>query len=587
MNAEPIPVAQYLRMSTNLQQYSIANQTAALSAYAGVHGLDIVQTYVDSGRSGLMLKNRKALRQLLQDVVNNPPFKAIIVYDVSRWGRFQDPDEAAHYEFLCRQNGIQIHYCAEEFPNDLTLSSSILKFLKRTMAAEYSRELSVKVYSTLRRVAEAGHWAGSTPGYGFRRMLIAADGHRKQVLQNGEAKYLRSDRVSIVIGPPEEVSVVRLIYRMFLKDLLRPSQIVRELSRRGLSFDGRPWSFYAVKKILTDPKYCGVQLWGRTERKLKTPPKRLPKEQWVFAVTRGPRIVNQQTFERAQQRYFDRTDKKTNHQLLEQLRMLWRREGHLTAELIDASELTATVNTYRRRFGSVTKALELIGYRQQKKRIRCKIEESRGCSRRLRAHIIRQLTLLFPGRVRLGFRDGLVNLPEEDIDVVVAIARAYSVRGYPIWAVSPRREQSDSVTLLCLLDESNKGFRAFYVFSRLQVKHWTRIYKESEILSEGEKLLSLRSFYTAVVSANARIPQLQRVSKPSILIGVPEIARYLRQTPGIVRRLIREGMPTTRKDKYLTASPECLDQWIRENGTEWRPSRDTLGRYCSCSPTKE
>jgi hypothetical protein len=27
---------------------------------------------------------------------------------VGRWGRFQDSDEAAHYEFLCKMSGIQL-----------------------------------------------------------------------------------------------------------------------------------------------------------------------------------------------------------------------------------------------------------------------------------------------------------------------------------------------------------------------------------------------------------------------------------------------------------------------------------------------
>jgi len=83
-------------------------------------------------------------------------YAAVLVYDVSRWGRFQDTDEAAYYEFLCKQAGIPVHYCAEPFPNDSTVSSSILKALKRSMAAEYSRELGVKVYAGKKRLVRLG-----------------------------------------------------------------------------------------------------------------------------------------------------------------------------------------------------------------------------------------------------------------------------------------------------------------------------------------------------------------------------------------------------------------------------------------------
>jgi hypothetical protein len=30
-------------------------------------------------------------------------FDVILVYDVSRWGRFQDADESAYYEYLCKR----------------------------------------------------------------------------------------------------------------------------------------------------------------------------------------------------------------------------------------------------------------------------------------------------------------------------------------------------------------------------------------------------------------------------------------------------------------------------------------------------
>jgi DNA invertase Pin-like site-specific DNA recombinase len=254
-----IPAAQYLRMSTEHQQFSLTNQAAAIAQYAEQNGFVLVKTYTDSGRSGLWIRNRPGLTALLEDVVHGcKEYKAILVHDVSRWGRFQDTDEAAHYEFLCRRNGIPVHYCAEQFTNDLALPSVILKSLKRMMAAEYSRELSARTYGGLRRAAQEGFRLGSTPGYGFRRMLFSADGRPKQILRDGEEKSLATDRVKLVLGPPEEVRIVRMIFRMLLQERLRPSEIVRELSRRGITYYGRSWSFYAVKHVLTHPKYCGI-----------------------------------------------------------------------------------------------------------------------------------------------------------------------------------------------------------------------------------------------------------------------------------------------------------------------------------------
>ena len=111
--------AQYVRMSTELQRYSIENQAAAIAAYAQDKNLTIVRTYRDEGRSGLRIKGRTGLVGLIEDVQSGrADFDHILVYDVSRWGRFQDVDESAHYEFICRQGGVRVAYCAEQFDND-------------------------------------------------------------------------------------------------------------------------------------------------------------------------------------------------------------------------------------------------------------------------------------------------------------------------------------------------------------------------------------------------------------------------------------------------------------------------------------
>src|SRR5579862_4962777 len=98
-----IPAAQYLRMSTDRQEYSLDCQRAGIAAFAQQHGFEVCQTYCDEARSGLDLERRAGLSQLLQDVVGGKhSYGAILVYDVSRWGRFQDPDEGAHTNFCAR-----------------------------------------------------------------------------------------------------------------------------------------------------------------------------------------------------------------------------------------------------------------------------------------------------------------------------------------------------------------------------------------------------------------------------------------------------------------------------------------------------
>ncbi len=104
--------AQYVRMSTDHQRYSIENQAAAIATYAAQRNLTIVSTYADHGRSGVRLDGREALQRLIRDVRSGQAdFKLILVYDISRWGRFQDVDESAYYEFICKEAGIRVLYC--------------------------------------------------------------------------------------------------------------------------------------------------------------------------------------------------------------------------------------------------------------------------------------------------------------------------------------------------------------------------------------------------------------------------------------------------------------------------------------------
>src|SRR2546421_10803275 len=167
-------------MSTEHQRYSTENQADTIAQYATRYGFEIVRTYADHGKSGLRIEGRDALKQLLSDVESGGAgFRAILVYDVSRWGRFQDADESAYYEYICKRAGISVQYCAEQFENDGSPVSTIVKGVKRAMAGEYSRELSVKVFGGQCRLIELGYRQGGPPGYGLRRRLIDQSGEVK------------------------------------------------------------------------------------------------------------------------------------------------------------------------------------------------------------------------------------------------------------------------------------------------------------------------------------------------------------------------------------------------------------------------
>lgn len=181
----------YVRMSTEHQQYSTSNQLDVIKEYAKRHELEIVKVYSDDGKSGLNIEGRESLGEMIEEIKDGRAnYSHILVYDISRWGRFQDPDQSAFLEYICRSAGVSVHYCAEQFSNDGSPVSTIIKGVKRAMAGEYSRELSTKVFLGACRLIKLGFKQGGTAGYGLRRMLIDSTGQKKGLLKMGDLQHL-------------------------------------------------------------------------------------------------------------------------------------------------------------------------------------------------------------------------------------------------------------------------------------------------------------------------------------------------------------------------------------------------------------
>ena len=495
----PIRAAQYLRMSTEHQQYSLDNQASAIQEYASEQGFIIVRTYEDPGRSGLLLRHRLGLQNLLSDVVSGKAdYSAILVYDVSRRGRFADNDEAAHYEFLCRRAGIQVHYCAEQFANDGSLSSSLLKALKRTMAAEYSRELGVKVYAGKKRLVQLGFRVGGQAGYGLRRLLLSADGKWKQLLKDGERKSILTDRVILVPGPKKEVECVREMFRMGLR---RPYiDIARNLNARQIPFlRGEPWTLERVKDVLTNPKYNGCNVWGRSAAKLRTLQRPTNPEQWVVMPGAFRPIVDQRTFDRVQAAHPKRNLPIPDQEMLAKLRRLYARVGKLSVAVLKKSRGVPCPQTYANHFGSVRRACELIGYPLTHKQLAASMHVARR--KRLLKVLLDQIVCFFQDRVRVcSLRNRPVLRLEDGIVVAVTICRYYTTRkrNEVRWELILPLRDRDLVTLLCLSNPSYDGFQGFYVMRGIDTGVEYQIRGESDpLLQQGHRLNSLADLLQA------------------------------------------------------------------------------------------
>lgn len=362
--ASYLPVVAYVRMSTDHQQYSTSNQLDFIREYASAQKMEIKHVYEDDGKSGLSLQGRDEFNRLIEDITSGRAnFKAVLVYDISRWGRFQDADESAHLEFICKRAGVIIHFCAEQFTNDGSTTSTIIKSVKRLMAGEYSRELSTKVFRGACRLIELGYRQGGVAGYGLRRMLVDHQGITKGVLPRGQHKSIQTDRVILVPGPIEEVETVRWLYAEFTDRKRSETDLANELNARGRRTDlGKTWSRALVRQILTNEKYCGHNLYHRTSFRLKQKHIINPPDQWIRKPNAFQPIVDDASFQAAQKVMLQRAHRLSDLEMLEGLRKLWRETGQLTGIIIDESEYTSSSAAYRHRFGSLARAYQLIGY---------------------------------------------------------------------------------------------------------------------------------------------------------------------------------------------------------------------------------
>lgn len=498
-----VPAAQYVRMSDEAQQFSIENQKTAIQEYASRHHFLIIKTYADAGKSGVLAKNRPALRELLKDVVSgNTGYKAILVYDVSRWGRFPNNDEAAHYEFLCSSSGIPLHYCAEAFTNDGTASSSLLKALKRSMAAEFSRELGEKVFRGKTRLVQLGFWVGGTPGYGYRRLMLSADGKRKQMLEDGERKSLTTDRVILVRGPRVEVKRVREMFSMAL-DGLGCTAIARELNRRGIrKRSGKAWFCKDVHDIVTNPKYTGCNVWHRGTQRLRESRSAVEPQNWISKPAAFAAIVDRETFDRAQVSLPRKSDVEwSGEEILKKLRRLLASKGYLSEGLILRTSGMPATDTLRRHFGTYKELYKAVGYQLPPYDL-FRGERSEPALQ-LRRKLVKRLGEIFPEHVRVtSLPHSTRSILEIDHSFMVAVLLCFSYQlasGRRYWEIRPVLTELENITLLCKVSPCKDRIVSYHLLPRVDLPGKTRkSFNNDPTLRTAVSLRNLYDFYAAV-----------------------------------------------------------------------------------------
>ena len=468
----PVPAAQYVRMSTEHQQYSTENQADVIRDYATARGYEIIRTYADDGKSGLRIEGRNSLQRLINDVqTGRADFKTILVYDISRWGRFQDSDESAYYEYICRRAGIGVEYCAEQFENDGSPVSTIIKSVKRAMAGEYSRELSTKVFKGQCRLIELGYRQGGPAGFGLRRMLINQNGEQKGMLRRGEQKSLQTDRVILVPGPDDETQIVRRVYEFFTRDGWKEARIAGWLNAEGMlhpEYD-RPWSASMVHQVLTNEKYIGNNIYNRVSFKLKKKRVRNAPEMWVRRDAAFEPIVEPALFFTARGIILERSRRFSDDEMLSKLKSLFEAKSELSSGLIDDAEGMPSSSAYQHRFGSLINAYRQVGFVPDRDYRFLEINRHlRRMHPELVGDVIKKLEEL-GARVSRDARTGRLLINGEYTAGIVLTRCRQTAAGTLQWLIDLDQASLPDITVVVRMDGSNQQVTDFFLLPRIDM----------------------------------------------------------------------------------------------------------------------
>ncbi|MGY4407837.1 recombinase family protein [Bradyrhizobium sp. USDA 3315] len=505
--------AQYVRMSTDYQQYSIENQAVAIAAYAELHRLRIVRTYRDEGESGLKIENRTGLTELINDVqTGHTDFGHLLIFDVSRWGRFQDVDESAHYEFICRRAGIKVAYCGEQFDNDGGLLSSIVKNIKRVMAAEFSRELSVKVLAGALRLANRGFKMGAPAPYGLERRLVDDKCKAKGVLHSGERKSLTTDRVKLGPGSRDQVAVVKWIFDEYLR-CKSQARIARELNRRGvLTNRGSRWRSSSIGVILHNEAYIGNFIYNRCTEKLGAKRTRNPRELWIRSDDSIEPIIKCDTFLRVKKAMEERQVCISEEEMLVRLRKVLMKKGKLNASIIDESSGLPSLTSYLNHFGTLRNIYRLIGYTGNQGRLDKLAEHRQWVNFHLEnAYRLRDA---FEGAGRNAKLDLSIECLRIDnaVNICFRVAKWRKYGREPIrWLLSSRVRWPKGWVVALRMGENNEAVLDYLLLPSASLSFKSRVFRFSEDTRAVHKIERFQTFEALSRSLIKRV--CERTSK--------------------------------------------------------------------------
>jgi DNA invertase Pin-like site-specific DNA recombinase len=429
-------VAYYRHSAQDRQENSIPIQRDQVREWATKNGVEIIHEFSDAGKSGLNAEGRPAFTEMMDEWVKvRNDFAYVLCLDVSRWGRFQDIDLSAQFSAECRKNNKQVIYTTIGKPREDDPLYPVYVQFERFRAAQYSRELSDKVWRGCVKISEQGYWAGGSPPYGLRRLLLDEKREPLHPLEPGQRKGIQNQRVTLVEGDATQVAIIQRIFHEFVELLFSEYRIAEGLNADGIpSPSGRRWGAGGVLARLQNETYIGTLIYNKTTQKLKTPRHHNPPEEWVRTPEAFEGIVSLEQFTRAQEILEERRKKYDPTRMLGQLDALYKQYGVFRSSLLQLREDLPSAGTYARHFGSWDESFQQL-----------------HCEPRDRARKLVQDQICQRVAEVLSYADFLVLDQKLAVSIQPAVPIPHGYTSY--WPIRPDSRQVIDITLGVLLSD--------------------------------------------------------------------------------------------------------------------------------------
>jgi len=278
----------YCRVSSEEQaakDISIPAQRKAIHRWAEQQpDLTVLQDFVDQGVSAYAPADKRPGFCDLVSFCRKNDVDLILVHKLDRFSR--NREESILFKSLLRRHGVQVKSITENYDPE-TPQGFLYEGMIEVINQFYSMNLATETLKGMRENAERGFHNGGRVPYGYRLEKVT----------EGQRTHSK-----LILGPDDEVAMVREIFRLATDHGMGVKSIANELNRRGVRAPrSRHWNSSSINHLLANRVYVGDQVWFRSKKNGRDSRKSTDEDQWIVTKDSHEAIVQREVFEQRQQ----------------------------------------------------------------------------------------------------------------------------------------------------------------------------------------------------------------------------------------------------------------------------------------------